>query len=348
MNSDAAAPARRPPAGGAAGHPEPRLGRGRARHGRSRRRAGRGRLDRLCRLGRRPDGARARPRRRHPPDPAARLEEPAGDAPQRRRAAEIIRRHKIDIVHARSRAPAWSAWSAARATGRHFVTTFHNAYDAGLPLKRWYNSVMARGERVIAISEFVAEHAAERLRRRPGPAAHDPARRRSRHLRPAAGRRRAGRQRWPRAMAGARRRAGGHAAGPADALEGRARLHRRDRPARPPRHLLPPGRRRAAPRLPPRARGGDRESAGWSACSASSRIAATCRPPTCWPMSSSRPRPIPRGSAGSSSRRRRWAGRSSPPITAAPARRSSPASPAGWCRRATRPRWPRRSARRWR
>ena len=74
--------------------------------------------------------------------------------------AEIIRRYKIDIVHARSRAPAWSAWSAARATRRRFVTTFHNAYDTDLPLKHWYNSVMARGERVIAISQFVGEHAA--------------------------------------------------------------------------------------------------------------------------------------------------------------------------------------------
>src|SRR5436189_2317097 len=66
--------------------------------------------------------------------------------------AEIIRRCGIDIVHARSRAPAWSAWSAARATGRRFVTTFHNAYDTDLPLKRRYNSVMARGDRVITIS----------------------------------------------------------------------------------------------------------------------------------------------------------------------------------------------------
>jgi hypothetical protein len=81
----------------------------------------------------------------------------------RRNAAaliEIVRRHKIDIVHARSRAPAWSAWSAARATRRRFVTTFHNAYDVDLPLKHWYNSVMARGERVIAISQFVGEHVA--------------------------------------------------------------------------------------------------------------------------------------------------------------------------------------------
>ena len=82
---------------------------------------------------------------------------------RRNRAALVraIRRLGIDIVHARSRAPAWSAWSAAHATGRHFVTTFHNAYGASSALKRWYNSVMARGERVIAISDFVADHAAK-------------------------------------------------------------------------------------------------------------------------------------------------------------------------------------------
>ncbi len=72
----------------------------------------------------------------------------------------LLRRYEIDIVHARSRAPAWSAWWAAKACGRHFVTTFHNAYDLSLPLKRHYNAIMARGERVIAISDFVAEHAA--------------------------------------------------------------------------------------------------------------------------------------------------------------------------------------------
>jgi glycosyltransferase involved in cell wall biosynthesis len=75
---------------------------------------------------------------------------------------EIIRQHKIDIVHARSRAPAWSAWRAARKTRRRFVTTFHNAYDEAAPFKHWYNSVMARGERVIAISDFVATYAAAR------------------------------------------------------------------------------------------------------------------------------------------------------------------------------------------
>lgn len=73
------------------------------------------------------------------------------------RLAALIREHDVDLVHVRSRAPAWSAHAAARMTGRPFVTTFHNAYDFR-GLKRWYNSAMARGDRVIAISDFVAEH----------------------------------------------------------------------------------------------------------------------------------------------------------------------------------------------
>jgi glycosyltransferase involved in cell wall biosynthesis len=78
--------------------------------------------------------------------------------------ATVIARYDVDIVHARSRAPAWSALLAARRTGRHFVTTFHNAYGARSALKRLYNSVMARGERVIAISDFVARHVAAAYR----------------------------------------------------------------------------------------------------------------------------------------------------------------------------------------
>jgi glycosyltransferase involved in cell wall biosynthesis len=74
--------------------------------------------------------------------------------------ARLIRQLGVDIVHARSRAPAWSAWAAANATGRLFVTTFHNAYGAHNAVKRRYNSVMARGDRVIAISNFVADHVA--------------------------------------------------------------------------------------------------------------------------------------------------------------------------------------------
>jgi glycosyltransferase involved in cell wall biosynthesis len=75
------------------------------------------------------------------------------------RLVELIRRERIDVVHARSRAPAWSAWAAARRVRCHLVTTFHNAYDDKSWLKRRYNAVMAEGERVIAISGFVAEHA---------------------------------------------------------------------------------------------------------------------------------------------------------------------------------------------
>ena len=79
-----------------------------------------------------------------------------------RRLADLITLHRIDLVHARSRAPAWSAWSAAQRTGRPFVTTFHGVYNAGGPLKQWYNSIMTRGLRVIAISEFVGRHIAAR------------------------------------------------------------------------------------------------------------------------------------------------------------------------------------------
>ena len=69
----------------------------------------------------------------------------------------LIRREQVDIVHARSRAPAWSAWLAARRTGAAFVTTYHGTYNEGVPGKRLYNSVMARGRLVIAISGFIAE-----------------------------------------------------------------------------------------------------------------------------------------------------------------------------------------------
>lgn len=71
------------------------------------------------------------------------------------RLADLIEAEGVDIVHARSRAPAWSAWYAASRTRRHFITTFHGAYDARGAVKRRYNAIMARGERVIANSEFI-------------------------------------------------------------------------------------------------------------------------------------------------------------------------------------------------
>ena len=72
--------------------------------------------------------------------------------------ARLAREEGIAILHARSRAPAWSALAAARRVGARFVTTYHGTYNEGLPGKRFYNSVMARGDRVIAISRFIAGH----------------------------------------------------------------------------------------------------------------------------------------------------------------------------------------------
>jgi len=72
--------------------------------------------------------------------------------------ADVIRYGNINIVHARSRAPAWSACLAAKRTGARFVTTYHGIYNARSPLKRAYNSIMARGEAVIANSKFTADH----------------------------------------------------------------------------------------------------------------------------------------------------------------------------------------------
>lgn len=78
------------------------------------------------------------------------------------RLARLIRRFGVDIVHARSRAPAWSAWLACKHTGARFVTTYHGVYNEDAPGKRRYNAVMARGERVIAISHYIAQHLVER------------------------------------------------------------------------------------------------------------------------------------------------------------------------------------------
>lgn len=77
------------------------------------------------------------------------------------RLIRVIQDHGVDIVHARSRAPAWSAAAAARRSGAHFVTTFHGTYSHGSALKRRYNAIMVSGERVIANSAFIADHIRE-------------------------------------------------------------------------------------------------------------------------------------------------------------------------------------------
>ena len=73
------------------------------------------------------------------------------------RLMKVIRDQKIDLVHAHSRAPAWSALWAARRTKTPFVTTYHGTYNENAPLKRRYNAVMASGDRVIAVSHFIAD-----------------------------------------------------------------------------------------------------------------------------------------------------------------------------------------------
>jgi len=69
----------------------------------------------------------------------------------------LVGREGVGLLHARSRAPAWSALIAARRAGVPFVTTYHGAYGTELPFKNFYNSVMARGDLVIANSRFTAE-----------------------------------------------------------------------------------------------------------------------------------------------------------------------------------------------
>ena len=71
---------------------------------------------------------------------------------------DLVEAEKIDIIHARSRAPAWSSWFASRRTNKPFVTTFHGTYGNKNQIKYYYNSIMTKGEVVIAISGFIAGH----------------------------------------------------------------------------------------------------------------------------------------------------------------------------------------------
>ena len=76
-----------------------------------------------------------------------------------KKLAKIIKDNDINIVHARSRAPAWSAYWAAKEAGVHYMTTYHGTYGLGpFGLKKLYNRVMTYGERVIAISNHIRKH----------------------------------------------------------------------------------------------------------------------------------------------------------------------------------------------
>ena len=75
------------------------------------------------------------------------------------RLEHLIKEKGVHIVHARSRAPAWSAYYAAHRAKVRFVTTFHGTYGLGwFGLKKVYNKIMTRGDLVIANSHFIAEH----------------------------------------------------------------------------------------------------------------------------------------------------------------------------------------------
>ncbi len=73
----------------------------------------------------------------------------------------IILFYNISIVHARSRAPAWSCLFASKFTRRKFVTTFHGTYNFSGKLKKFYNSVMVRSDLIIAGSNFIFSHIKE-------------------------------------------------------------------------------------------------------------------------------------------------------------------------------------------
>lgn len=75
-----------------------------------------------------------------------------------RRIRKIIKKRNVDIVHVRSRAPAWSAWRACQKTDAHFMTTCHAPYNISGEIKRTYNSSIVQGEVIIAISDYVAQY----------------------------------------------------------------------------------------------------------------------------------------------------------------------------------------------
>ncbi|MCH9765457.1 MAG: glycosyltransferase family 4 protein [Alphaproteobacteria bacterium] len=88
---------------------------------------------------------------------AAATKNPLRIALNANKLAQLIRQEQVDLIHARSRAPAWSASLAAKHTKTAFVTTFHGAYHETNRLKRYYNSVMVAGDLVIANSNYTSQ-----------------------------------------------------------------------------------------------------------------------------------------------------------------------------------------------
>ena len=71
------------------------------------------------------------------------------------RILKIVEKNNINIIHARSRAPAWSCYFVAKIARIKFITTFHGTYNFNNKIKKFYNSIMLRSDYVIAISEFI-------------------------------------------------------------------------------------------------------------------------------------------------------------------------------------------------
>ena len=71
------------------------------------------------------------------------------------RLLKILRKYQIDIIHVRSRAPAWSCFFASKFSGKKFISTFHGTYNFNNIMKKFYNSIMLRTDGTIAISEFI-------------------------------------------------------------------------------------------------------------------------------------------------------------------------------------------------
>lgn len=74
------------------------------------------------------------------------------------RIKRLIKKHNIDIIHVRSRAPAWSAMMACKNSNARYMSTCHAPYNFKNKTKQFYNSAITKGERVIAISNYVAEY----------------------------------------------------------------------------------------------------------------------------------------------------------------------------------------------
>jgi glycosyltransferase involved in cell wall biosynthesis len=74
-----------------------------------------------------------------------------------RKLTNLVKENGVDIIHAHSRAPAWSAFNAAKRCGIPFVTTYHGSYSENSKFKHRYNQVMVRGDLVVAVSHYIAE-----------------------------------------------------------------------------------------------------------------------------------------------------------------------------------------------